>query len=247
MGDLKIVCPSKGRHNKVMTKDLVDDLVLLVPNGEGEIYRLFNPQNEVIETPKDLRGITATKQWMLDNFDDWFSIDDDVHKVRKMYQENEEDAYVTDPLFVRDIILRCYNMAKEMKAYMFGFTKERNPLMYVSQNPFRFKGYMNSSHFGVISGNRLYYNLDMNEGEDHWLSCLNAYTHRYFLMDTRYAFFTKDNFMARGGCNDYRTEESMKKNTILLRRVFGEVVQIKRPVNHRKNVNYGERSISIPL
>jgi len=66
-------------------------------------------------------------------------------------------------------------------------------------------------------------------------------------MDTRYAFFTKDNFMARGGCNDYRTEESMKENTLLLRRSFGDVVRIKRAVAFRKKVNRGERTIQIPL
>ena len=138
-------------------------------------------------------------------------------------------------------------MAVQLDAKMFGFTKERNPLMYVTQKPFQFSGYMNSSHFGVIKNHKLFYNLDMNEGEDHWLSCLNAYKNRYFLMDMRYAFFTKDNFMARGGCNDYRTEDDMKKNTILLRKHFGSVVKLKMPGHGRKKINLGERSISIPL
>ena len=148
---------------------------------------------------------------------------------------------------IYDIIVRLYEMAKMSGAYLFGFGKERNPLMYHSHKPFQFNGYVNSSHFGVCEGHNLEYNLDMNEGEDHWLSCYNAYKHRFCLIDTRYSFFTKDNFMAQGGCNDYRTVEDMKKNTIILRQHFGDVIRLKYASHTRKNVNKGERSINIPL
>ncbi len=230
-----------------MTKVLIPDLELVVPFDEKEKYEEHNQDVNVLVTPEEVNGITATKQWMLKNIGTWFSVDDDIWCVKKMYEDNAAESSVNDPDMIRDIIQRCCYMAEEKGAYMFGFTKERNPLMYVSHNPFKFSGYMNSSHFGVIAGSKLWYNLEMNEGEDHWLSCLNAFEHRFFLMDTRYSFYTKDNFVAEGGCNSYRTLDSMKKNTLLLRKTFGSVVNIKTSSKLRQNVNYGERSLSIPL
>ena len=105
---------------------LVNDMTILVPYGEGEEYQKYNPDDEVMETPEGIKGITATKQWMLDNFDDWFSIDDDVHTVKRLYENIDRESYVEDPDEVSDIIHRCYYMAKEAGAYMFGFSKERN-------------------------------------------------------------------------------------------------------------------------
>ena len=243
---LRILCPSKGRADRVMTTRFVPSLILVVPHGEGSAYKEHNPNQEILETPKGLRGITATKQWFLETFDEWFSIDDDIMGIRMWYEPDIDEAWVTDPQVIMDIILRVRNIAREMGAFMYGFSHKRRPVHYKSHQPFQFTGYMNSSHFGILKGHKLWYNLEMDEAEDHWLSCLNAYVHRYFLIDTRYSFITKDNFTADGGCNDYRTEESMKRNTLILRRTFGDSVVLKSAAPSKSRVQQYERSIKIP-
>jgi hypothetical protein len=247
MKKFRIICPSKGRAENVMTSKLINNMLILVPHGEGELYREHNPDHEIMETPEGLKGITRTKQFMMDNFDEWFSIDDDIEKIRKNYEDDEENAWITDPDYAYDIIMRCRDMAQQMGAKMYGFYYKRQPVHYQSHNPFWFTGYMNSSHFGILKGHNLYYNLDMDEGEDHWLSLLNAYSNRYFLMDTRYSFITKDNFSAQGGCNDYRTSASMKKNTMILRKTFGQAVTLKTPNTGKTKLREYERTVSVPF
>lgn len=247
MSNLKIICPSKGRADNVLTTKFIREMIILVPHGEGKAYREHNPDFEVIETPVGLHGITRTKQWMIDNWDEWFSIDDDVIRVTRQYESTKDAMQVTDPDEVVDIIQRLRDMAVEMGAFMYGFNHYRQPELYNAHKPFSHTGYLNSSHFGLLPGHNLYYNLDMLEAEDHWISLLNAYTNRFFLKDHRYAFATKDNFKAKGGCNDYRTSESMVDNTILLRKQFGEAVVLKEATSRKKIINKGERSLKVPF
>ena len=75
---ITIVCPSKGRCNKVKTISLIPSLVLIVPSSEEEDYKKFNPNTKVVATPPEVRGITKTRQWILDNYEEVFMIDDDV-------------------------------------------------------------------------------------------------------------------------------------------------------------------------
>ena len=61
-----IVCPSKGRAAKVLTKKLVKNLILVVPHNEVSDYEKHNPECQVIGTPEHVKGITPTRQWILE-------------------------------------------------------------------------------------------------------------------------------------------------------------------------------------
>lgn len=244
---INIVCPSKGRSNNVKTLCIIPDLILVVPENEVELYSKNYPSVQVIGTPKHVKGITPTRQWILENFENVFMIDDDITKVRKNYAFGEnESSTVDDPATIKEIIHETANITKDIGAKVFSFSKIRNPLEYDSFEPIVHTGYMNASFCGFLEGHGLSYDLNMNEGEDHYISCLNMYKHRYCLIDNRYSFITEDNFKAIGGCNDYRTRESMIKNTLYLRQKFGECITYKEPTALKKNVNIGERSLKFP-
>ena len=246
---IKIICPSKGRSNNVRTLRLIPNLTLVVPEGEVEAYRANYPDVEVLGTPKHVRGITPTRQWILETFKDTdvFMIDDDVTHVRRNFAFGKDDpTTIEDVEVIEEIINQTAFITKEIGAKVFSFSKIRNPLEYNAFEPIVHTGYMNASFCGFIKGHGLEYDLNLTEGEDHYMSCLCIYKHRYCLIDNRYSFVTDGNFTAIGGCNDYRTRESMIKNTLYLRKKFGDVIVYKEPTKLKQNVNIGERSLKFP-
>ena len=249
MEKIKILCPSKGRSNNVRTLQFIPDLSLVVPENEADEYKKNYPNTEVLGVPSSLKGITKTRQWILDRYRDIdiFMIDDDVVCLRKNYAFGKDDpTTISDVVAISEIINQTAYIAKEIGAKVFSFSKIRNPLEYNAFQPIVHTGYMNASFCGFLQGHDLSYDLNLSEGEDHYISCLTIYKHRYCLIDNRYSFVTDGNFTAIGGCNDYRTRESMKKNTMYLRELFGEAITIKQASKLKGNVNIGERSLKFP-
>lgn len=239
MSKIKIVCPSKGRSSNVMTIKHIPSLSLVVPEGEVESYMSNYPDTEVIGTPRHIKGITPTRQWILENFGEVFMIDDDVASVRKNYAFGDEPSTIDDHDVILDLINGTADIARQIGAKVFSFSKIRNPLEYNPFEPIVHTGYMNASFCGFLKGHRLEYDLNLSEGEDHYMSCLTIYKNRYCLIDNRYSFVTDGNFKAIGGCNDYRTRDSMIKNTLYLREKFGEAIVYKEPTKLKQNVNIG--------
>lgn len=243
---IRVVCPSKGRSGNVKTLKLIPDLVLVVPHDEAEDYRANHPDTEVVATPEYVKGITPTRQWILDEFGECFMIDDDVSNMKRNFVVDSDKSHVTDPAMVRDIIETTTGIARQIGAKVFSFSKVRNPLEYDVFAPIVHTGYMNASFCGFLEGHGLRYDLSMVEGEDHYISCLTVFKHRYCLIDNRYSFITDGNFKSIGGCNGYRTRKDMLKNTMYLRQKFGEAVTLKSATKSKKSVNLGERTLRFP-
>jgi hypothetical protein len=245
--NLTIVIPSKGRAGKVSTLKLIPEATLVVPYNELNDYVQAYPDFVVVCTPKSVKNIVASRQWILEQFPNVFMIDDDVTAIHKMYESDSKYMEIEDPEEIIGIIYRLADMAKDLGAKMFGFGNCRTPVQYRSHEPFKFTGYQNASYCGFLEGHDLMYDLSYSEGEDHYISCLNIYRHRFMLIDTRYAVFTKDNFKGEGGCSTDRTLTEFQENTIRLRKTFGEVVHMKSASGGKKTFFKGERTLSFPF
>jgi len=243
---MKILCSSKGRADRVISTDLFPSLSLVVPANELSEYKNFNPEVEVMGTPKDIRGITPTRQWILDSFadDSIFMIDDDIKSMVRCYVEAGEEEKIIDPELVLAIVLQTEDIAKQMGAWLWGFRSIRNPAQYISQYPIRTNGYLNTSYMGLLKGHNLEFDLSFSEGEDHYLNLMNKYKNRFHLQEQRWTFMTEKNFQNLGGCAGSRTIDEMKKNTLKLRKMFGEAVTFKQATSMKHNVYEGERSIN---
>ncbi len=245
--EVKIVTPSKGRARNVITTRLIPDLTLVVPAHEVEEYKEYNPNVEVIAEPDHVRGITASRQFILDTFKNVFMLDDDIITFRCLYTEEGEEYAITDPDEVKSIIQRTADMAKDVGAKMYGYANLRSPAHYVSHRPITFTGYLNASYTGYLEGHNLSYDVSYPEGEDHYMSCLNVYRNRYMLIDHRWCFVTQGNFSAEGGCNLDRTREDMLLTTLKLRKTFGNVINVKKPTAGKGKLREGERTVTFPF
>ena len=54
MSGLRIVIPSHKRHDRVFAKYLVNDPIICVAKSQGDIYREFNPDCEIVTHPDDI-------------------------------------------------------------------------------------------------------------------------------------------------------------------------------------------------
>jgi hypothetical protein len=248
MGEqIRIVTPSKGRASNVITKNLIDDLTIVVPAKEVDEYKEWNPNCEIVAEPSTVRNIVASRQFILDKFGSVFMLDDDLKHVRKNYIYEGEDYLVESSDEITSIIDRTADMAKGVGAKMYGFINIRQPLHYVSHKPVTFTGYLNASYCGFLDGHNLEYDLTYKEGEDHYMSCLNVYRNRYMIIENRYSFVTDGNFEAEGGCQLDRTKSEMLKTTLKLKRTFGDAIHIKRGTSGKSKLREGERTVTFPF
>jgi hypothetical protein len=245
--ELKIVVLSKGRPARVTTKNVVKIDAIVCPKNEVDDYKKYNPKIEIIAQPDGVNNIVKARQFVLNTFEEVFMLDDDVTHVGRFFASSGEEFKVNSKEHVKDIIMQTASLARQMDAKMFGFTHLRQPVCYHSQKPFRMTGFLNASHCGFLKGHQIKYDERMNEGEDHFASLYNVFKNRYMLINDRYGFFTTANFKSDGGCSLDRNTDSMKKNTLMLREMFGEAVSIKTANIQRKNINEGERSLSFPF
>jgi hypothetical protein len=147
-----------------------------------------------------------------------------------------------------DFIEQDYFISKEIGAKLFGFIQITNPIRYWGLYIFTNNNYIDPSACGFIKGHGLKYPKSIDEGEDYYIVCLNAYKNRYMLADWRISFQSAKPFLNKGGCQGTRTSESMLKNTKYLVDMFGsDVVKFKRRTSIKKNIKLGERTISIPI
>lgn len=242
-----IICPSKGRAKKVLTKNVLETFIIVVPQNEVDEYKEHNPELTVVGTPPEIKGIVPTRQWIIDNYPNCFMIDDDVKQVVRNFTGPGEKAKVTNKELVYEIIQNTAATAKALGVFLYGFASIRNPNEYRSHQPVKFSGYLNGSYSGVLEGHDLVYPTNWKEAEDYYISLLNAYKHRKSFIETRWSFHTSENFLAMGGCNDARTVDGMMWHTVELKKLFGDCVKPKFPTPNKKNVHKGERSITIPF
>ena len=79
----KVYIPSKGRAGLVTSHKLFINSTIVCPNSEIDDYKSHH--DNVIGVPDKVRGITATRNWILDNVkDEWMiQVDDDARSFHK--------------------------------------------------------------------------------------------------------------------------------------------------------------------
>jgi hypothetical protein len=117
---IKICAHQKGGLINVRTTRLIPSITLIVPQGEVEDYKANNPKVEVVGVPSHIRGITHTRQWILDNWasEDVFMIDDDVVSVRKNYFYGEGSGTIDDrKQYSKSSIKRRISQCKSIQGF----------------------------------------------------------------------------------------------------------------------------------
>jgi hypothetical protein len=75
---IKIIIPSHKRADNVTTLKTVTGCAICVPRSQAKEYRKYNPKAEIIEHPDKLIGKAAKMNWLIQQDENMFFIDDDI-------------------------------------------------------------------------------------------------------------------------------------------------------------------------
>lgn len=246
MKDIKIIIPSHKRATRVRTTSAVYGAALCVEESQADLYRKCNPGIEIITHPDAVVGLARKRDWIAKNVGSCFMLDDDIENLSRIYTEKGKETHV-DPETAYDVIQATAYAAHQAGAYLFGFSSSPTPISYNSLNPIATSGYLTGCAHGILLGSKLWYNPDIICNEDYWISLLNAYHHRLVWKDTRYYWNQKDTFVNRGGLAEFRNVDAEEKDFILLRRVFGDVVELRKSTGKSKLRHPFQKSLKLPF
>ncbi len=232
--EVKIVIPSHKRFDRVLTTSAVDNAILCVAESQKALYEKCNKGIEVVTHPDNVIGLARKRDWIIKHFRNVFMLDDDIDCMKRVYTGKGETIQM-DADEAYNIIQMTANAAKDAGAYLFGFSTSPAPVSFSSWNPIALTGYVTGCAHGVLEGSKLWYNPDIICNEDYWISLLNAYYHRMIWKDTRFYFAQKETFVNRGGLAEFRNLDAEEKDFHLLRRVFGDVVELRKSKQNAKH------------
>jgi hypothetical protein len=243
---IPIIIPSADRAGQVLTR--IEHAFLYVPETQKEAYCAAHPDMDVITHPP-FRNLAEKRQAIYELFGDHFQVDDDIAYVSRLYVTHNNRNYLT-PLEIHDLIQVTHENAISAGAYLFGFNRSPNPKHYIAHKPIMLVGYINASAFGLRRSPHLFFTPHTTAAESHWINLLNAYYHRYIWADMRYHFAQKPHstFFRAGGQAARRTLDSERRDTLFLRRMFGDAVRIKKGrATDAVAIHPYQRTIRIPL
>ena len=241
---MKIVIPSHKRANKVSTTKIVSGCSICVPESQYEDYKKHNPGVEIIAHPDTIIGLPPKLQWIYKNYKNVFLLDDDVKEFRRVYEEdNTKVKLKPDEAF--EIIEMTEFLAKQAGCYLYGFSKDPNPLMYNAQKPIKLSGFVVGGATGLMESD-LNFDCSMKIKGDVFISCLNAFLYKKCWIDTRFAFTFEKTFLNSGGLTEIRNTELEKTTFLYLKKLFGDVIQKKKSTRKRGTRHDFEITIKLP-
>lgn len=223
---MKIIVPSKGRHNELHTVKAIEVDAICVAESEAANYR-NNCAVELMIHPDSIVGLGAKRQWIYDNVGDVCMIDDDIMSFSRLYCPRHRRKKRLLPSEAREVILATADMARQIGAFLFSIMPHGDTRGYYPQRPFRLTGYVNGAVLGMLSGSMMRFTNDVIGVNDYFVSGLNAYYHRYMFVDERFGFRQAKTFANPGGLATCRSHESEERDTDYLRQMFGDCVKRK--------------------
>lgn len=248
MSGVAIIIPSAGRADAVLTR--VAGAALYVPESEAAAYRRHNPGTEVLTHPDAAYpNLAAKRQAIYARWGRVCMLDDDIEAVWRLYLPGNQRHDPLTPDEARDLIEATACAAQRAGCYLWGWNPSRAASHYYPGRPIHLTGYINASAIGLHPSPRLYFSPRTTAAESHWINLLNAAVHRRAWRDDRFVFAQlQDSTGTRpGGQTAHRTLASERADTLFLRRMFGQAVQLKRTHPGHGNVHPYQRTLRNPL
>jgi hypothetical protein len=222
-----------------------------VPESQADAYRAVVPH--VVTHPDAIVGLTPKLNWMLAHLDDGAGLvilDDDLEYLCRCFGTPAENAQrkVTDPDVIRDVIGHTAQVASDFGAKLFGWQSTPESIRYYSgHRPFSLTGFINGCAMGFLPGHGLRFDERIVAKNDYDLCCLNAYRNRILLRDDRYAFCQRETFTGSGGQSFYRSSTSEQRDVEILRRKYGDVIQLGKLGGTRRRDYAGVQKVTLSL
>lgn len=232
------------------THRLVREYVVCVPESQAAEYAAVTPH--VVTHPDSVVGLTPKLNWILDNLMDDEAVvflDDDLGFLCRCFSApGESTRQTTDPDEIEAVIRATHQLAADLGVYFFGWETSESTIRYYSGlQPFDLKGFINGCAMGFRAGHGMRFDERIVAKNDYDMACANAFRHRRCLRNAMYAFCQRETFTGAGGQACYRNSETERRDVQILRRKYGEVIEVGRRAGTRKRDYAGVQKVTLKL
>jgi hypothetical protein len=206
----RVCIPSKGRAGLMTSHKIFKSAYIYVPESEVSMYSMYD---KVVGVPSGIKGITATRNWILKNTEeDVFFIDDDLmyggyilrsDEKYKVIKVKDEEVYLGE-------IKKLFEVCKQMGSKICGFFSVGNNLTNYSYSPFLFNGVCLGSCMGMVNDGSYYFDESFKVKEDYELS-LRHIKDRGLSVRSNILFLQHEHTQLSGGCRDSSRIEKEKE------------------------------------
>ena len=202
-----VAIPSKGRPGRVKSQAVIPSARVYVPETEAEAYERAGTKN-VVPVPASVRGITATRNYILDTAYDprVVMIDDDVkdHGWNRAYAHNWRKHKLTEAQWLQEWA-KLFDVTADIGFRIWGVATTGEGRAVYPYRPFIWHTYVTASCMGMFADAGLRFDERFPVKEDYEL-CLRCLKEDGGVVGARYLFWDNAHWTDDGGCKDYRTQ-----------------------------------------
>lgn len=207
---MHIAIPSARRAGKLASLRVIPSATVYVPEGEYGDYMRATVWNggQLKAVPQGVRGITATRNWILDNCGDRHvvMIDDDV-KIQgwiQLFQTNGIHRKLNEAEW-RAVWRRLFETTEQLGFAVWGVATDGALRSVYPWRPFIFHTYVTASCMGIVNDGRTRFDEAYPVKEDYEL-CLRCIERDGGILGARFCYWTNEHWEGEGGCKTYRTQ-----------------------------------------
>jgi glycosyltransferase involved in cell wall biosynthesis len=216
-----IAIPSKGRAGVLKSQALITCASVFVPENEVEAYKQGGAKN-VVGVPSDIRGITRTRNWILDYSDDpWVvMIDDDLKTAGwcELLPFNGKHRKLTEGQWLGEWG-KLFEVTEGMNYRIWGTSTDSSLRAIYPYKPFMFQSYVTASCMGIINSSGIRFDENFPVKEDYEI-CLRCVKEDGGIVAARYLYWENHHWSGDGGCKDYRTKAMERKAILNLQKLY---------------------------
>ena len=202
-----IAVPSKGRAGLTTTNKILPNMsTFFIP--ESEYHQYNGIVKNIVCVPKDVRGITDTRNWILENTDEKWVVflDDDAKNVgyNKLEDRKTKKIEIRDEGFWMEEFLKYFDLTEQLGFKIWGTRTESSPRGTYPYKPFLTRSYVTASCMGIVNDGEYLFDPEFKVKEDYEI-CLRHIRDKGGILAVRYLHWENEHWTTNGGCKDYRT------------------------------------------
>jgi TET-Associated Glycosyltransferase len=202
-----IAIPSKGRATSIKSTKILPSAFVFVPETEAKEYERAGVKN-VVAVPAAVRGITKTRNWILDRAKDRrvVMVDDDVKSAGwvRLNDVTSNTVKLDEAEWIPEMI-RLFDLTEQMKYRIWGVATMNATRAVYPWKPFLFRSYVTASCMGILNDGRTRFDERFQVKEDYELN-LRCIQEDGGIVAARYLYWTNSHWTDAGGCAGYRTQ-----------------------------------------
>jgi hypothetical protein len=199
--------PSKGRPAGVRSQTFLTCAHVYVPESEMADYARAGVKN-LVSVPDRVKGITATRNWILDNVKDRrvVMLDDDLQLQgwTRLFAHHAKQKRMREKDWLRESE-KLFDITEQLRYRIWGVATHSSLRAIYPFKPFLFRSYVTASFMGILNDGRTRFDERFPVKEDYELT-LRCIKQDGGIVAARYLYWQNTHWTDKGGCAAYRTQ-----------------------------------------